>query len=97
MKRFFSVLILLCLVVSFATAQQQQQQAQHKEITVQTVVMGDRGGMMRMPQGLQWSPDSSKVAYIQMDPVSQQQALFFFDPATGKSSVLVAAENLAAL
>lgn len=98
MKRSLSVVLLLCLSVSIALGQQGQQQPPvKKELTIESLFAGDMAAMMRAPQSMEWSPDSSKIAYIQASPDGQGKTLYYFDPATGKSSVLVAAEKLNAL
>ncbi len=103
MRRHLSALLVLVLAATiYAQPQQQNQQATQqppakRELTLDTMMMGDMGGMMRAPQGMEWAPDSSKVAYIVPGANGQGQSLYYFDPATGKSSVLVAADKLAAL
>ncbi len=47
--------------------------------------------------GLQWSPDGSKLTYLQRGAGSEQESLYYFDPASGRSSQLIAAGKLAAL
>lgn len=94
MKRFLSAFLLVSL--SFASAQQSAKQPpQKREITIEAVY-GEMGAMMRAPRGMQWSPDGTRLAYIQGGQ-NGEQALYYFDPATGKSSVLVASDRLATL
>jgi dipeptidyl-peptidase-4 len=88
---------ILSVLAFSAFAQQFPQPPQHKQITIRSVAMGEMGATLAAPQGLQWSPDSTKVAYIQPGQAGEGQALYYFDPATGKSAVLVAADKLGAL
>ena len=96
MKRHFLGLLLLSLTIT-ALGQQTQAPIQHKEITIESLFMGEMGAMMAAPQDMQWSPDGTKVAYVQQDKTGEGQSLYYFDPATGRSAVLVASEKLAAL
>ena len=101
MRRYLSALLVLCFAVTVFAQPPQQQQTQQppakRDLTLDNMMMGDMAGMMRAPQGMQWSPDSLKIAYIVPGPNGQGQSLYYFDPATGKSAVLVAADKLAAL
>ncbi len=51
----------------------------------------------RPPAAVQWSPDGSKLTYIQPGAGGEQESLYYFDPASGKSAQLIAADKLAAL
>jgi dipeptidyl-peptidase-4 len=46
---------------------------------------------------MQWSPDGSKLTYVQHGAGGEQESLFYFDSTSGKSSQLIAAGKLAAL
>ena len=96
MRRHFLLVILLTFAI-FGFSQQPQQVPQHREITIESIYMGEMAAMMSAPQGMEWSPDGTKVAYIQWQRGGEGQSLYYFDPATGKSAVLVAAEKLEAL
>jgi dipeptidyl-peptidase-4 len=49
------------------------------------------------PAAAQWSPDGTKLTYIQHAASGEQESLYYFDPASGKSAQLIAADKLAAL
>jgi dipeptidyl-peptidase-4 len=51
----------------------------------------------RPPAGVQWSPDGTKLTYIQPGAVGEQESLYYFDPASGRNAQLIAADKLAAL
>jgi len=57
------------------------------------------GGILgRGPEDVKWSPDGSKVSFVQRDDSGQHGALYYVDVATaGKPAVLVASEKLASL
>ena len=56
------------------------------------------GGILgRGPENVQWSPDGTKVSFVQRDDSGEQGELYYVDAATGKSAVLVASSKLATL
>ena len=46
---------------------------------------------------MKWSPDGSKVSFVQRDDSGEHGALYYVDVTTGKPAVLVASEKLASL
>src|SRR6185369_13798111 len=86
MKRIFFVVVLLAST-SFG---------QHKkQYTIQTLFA--EAGQAGPPQSLQWSPDGSKISFIRKAQGAQQEALYYYDPASGKDAVLIASDALAAM
>jgi dipeptidyl-peptidase 4 len=94
---------LLCCVLSssFVLAQSasspssQDSQAK-KELTIEDIFQP--GGILgRAPEDVKWSPDGSKVSYVQRDDSGEHGALYYVDVATGKPAVLVASEKLSSL
>ncbi len=90
-------LVAFCALASaVAVAQQAAQQAVKKQYTVEAIYepspLSDRP-----PAAAQWSPDGSKLTYIQSEAGGEQESLYYFDPASGKSAQLIAADKLAAL
>ena len=74
-----------------ATAPQGQ-----KQLTIEE--MFKPGGILgRGPENVEWSPDGSKVSFVQRDDSGDHGELYYVDVATGKSAVLVASGKLAAL
>jgi dipeptidyl-peptidase-4 len=73
-----------------------QQTPAKKQYTVEAIYSPSAANG-RPPAGLQWSPDGSKLTYIQRGANGEQESLYYFDPATGKSVQLIPAEKLAAL
>jgi len=56
------------------------------------------GGILgRGPENVKWSPDGTKVSFVQRDDTGEHGELYYVDVATGKSAVLVASGKLAAL
>ena len=73
-----------------------QESAAKKELTIEEIYQP--GGILgRGPEDVKWSPDGSKVSFVQRDDSGEHGALYYVDLATGKPAVLVASEKLAAL
>jgi len=85
-------LLALCVVaVVTATAQQPAK----KQYTVEAIY--EPSDSSDRPAGMQWSPDGTKLTYIQHAASGEQESLYYFDPASGKSAKLIAGDKLAAL
>src|SRR5271165_2619706 len=66
------------------------------ELTIESIFKA--GGILgRPPESIDWSPDGSKVSYVQRDDSGERGALYYVDVTTGKPAVLVAAEKLTSL
>ncbi len=93
MKRWFVPLFLLFLFVLGSFAQSAQGK---KPITIEEIVAP--GGLTgRGPENLQWSPDGSKLSYVQRDDSGEHGALWFIDANTGEKKILVSESKLATL
>ncbi|PYX27513.1 MAG: dipeptidyl-peptidase IV [Acidobacteria bacterium] len=51
----------------------------------------------RGPETMEWSPDGSKLSYVQRDDKGEQGELWYADAATGEKKVLVTAAKLTSL
>ena len=60
-------------------------------------IFADGGILGRAPEGLKWSPDGTKVSYVQRDDSGEHGALYYIDLSTGKPAVLVSSEKLSSL
>ena len=91
-------LILCCTLLMnpalWSQAEQQTAPAK-KRFTIED--MFNREEREKAPQFLQWSPDGKKLSYVTRSAAGEGEALYYFDPASGKSAVLVAADRLASL
>ena len=101
MKTRFAALMCLVLSASFLLAQSSPSPASpessaKKELTIEDIFQP--GGILgRGPEDVKWSPDGSKVSFVQRDDSGDHGALYYVDVTTGKPAVLVASEKLAAL
>lgn len=96
MKRQLSLLLVVCALAIWLPAQEAPAHAapQKKQISIEE--MFGAGAMeMRRPQFLQWAPDGSKLSYVQRG--AEGDALYYYDPETGKSAVLIAADKMASM
>jgi dipeptidyl-peptidase-4 len=99
-KARLAVCVLLAFACPSLIAQTPAPSAQapqgQKELTIED--MYQPGGILgRGPENVQWSPDGTKVSFVQRDDTGDHGELYYVDVATGKSAVLVASGKLAAL
>ena len=91
MKRLIAILI-----CSAALWGQQPAPAPATPLTVEAIFA--EGGLTgRPPETFKWSPDGSRLSFVQRDDAGQRGELMYLDAATGKAAVLVSREKLAAL
>lgn len=79
----------LLFLLSSAFAQQSPQ------LTIETIASGSLAG--HAPETLKFSPDGTKVSFIQRDASGEKGELWYVDVATGKKAVLVSESKLASL
>jgi dipeptidyl-peptidase-4 len=73
-----------------------QNSAPVKPLTIETIFAP--GGLTgRGPENLEWSPDGSKLSFVQRDDEGEHGELWYEDAATGEKKVLVSADKLATL
>jgi dipeptidyl-peptidase-4 len=82
-------LALILIFTSFALAQAPPQ------LTIEDIAKGSLAG--RTPESLKWSPDGTKVSFIQRNDAGERGELWYVDVASGKKAVLVAESKLASL
>jgi len=86
MLRQFALALIL---VSLASAQSAPQ------LTIEDIAKGSLAG--RVPESLQWSPDGTKVSFIQRNDAGERGELWYVDVASGKKAVLVSESKLSSL
>jgi dipeptidyl-peptidase-4 len=96
-KRAFALfLFFLFLCASASYAQSASSTQQRKPLTIEAMVAP--GGLTgRAPENFQWSPDGSKLSFVQRDDTGERGELWFMDAATGEKKVLVSESKLATL
>ena len=89
---FFSVLV----AVSACFAQGPGNTAPTKPLTIEAIFA--EGGLTgRGPENIKWSPDGSKVSFVQRDDAGDHGELWYVEAATGAKKVLVSEAKLASL
>ena len=74
----------------------QAQNPPTKPLTIEA--MFQPGGLAgRGPETIEWSPDGSKLSFVQRDEKGEKGELWYVDTATGEKKVLVSAAKLASL
>jgi dipeptidyl-peptidase-4 len=67
-----------------------------KPLTIEAIFAP--GGLTgRGPENVEWSPDGSKLSFVQRDDKGENGELWYVDAATGEKKVLVSAAKLASL
>lgn len=89
MLRRLALVFIFTFFTSFAFAQAVP------ELTIEEIAKGSLSG--RAPESLKWSPDGTKVSFIQRNETTEHGELWYVDVATGKKAVLVGESKLASL
>jgi dipeptidyl-peptidase 4 len=93
-KFLLARLLLLALFVAALSLVALAQVAPTKPLTIESIYQ--TGGLTgRGPENTAWSPDGTKLSFIQRD--GEKGALWYADTATGEKKVLVSAEKLISL
>jgi dipeptidyl-peptidase 4 len=73
-----------------------QSSSPKKPLTIEA--MFAPGGLTgRGPESLEWSPDGTKLSFVQRDDKGEHGELWYVDAATGEKKILVSAAKLASL
>lgn len=85
-----------CLLLAVAALAQQPAPQTSNELTIERIFAP--GGLTGQgPQDIKWSPDGTKLSFVQRDDSGQHGQLLYVDPATGKTAVLVTEQKLQSL
>ncbi|HXW92236.1 MAG TPA: DPP IV N-terminal domain-containing protein, partial [Terriglobales bacterium] len=94
MKQLVSVGILFCWLTSGGLPQAPTRE--RKPLTVEAI-FAEGGISGRQPENIQWSPDSTKVSFVERDDAGEHGQLWYVDAQTGEKKVLVSEGKLATL
>ncbi len=96
-KLLLAFFINLLVLLSAGRAQTAAPQtAAPKELTIEQI-FAEGGVTGRAPETIQWSPDGSKVSFVQRDDTGEHGELFYVDAVTGEKQVLVSEIKLSQL
>jgi dipeptidyl-peptidase-4 len=91
-----AVVLSALLFVLAASLPSWTQTAPTKPLTIEAIYQP--GGLTgRGPEFTEWSPDGTRLSFIQRDEKGEKGELWYVDAATGEKRVLVSAEKLASL
>jgi len=97
-KSSFSLAMVAAVALLFrlVTVGWAQSSSPVKPLTIEAIYAP--GGLSgRGPETFEWSPDGTKLSFLQRDDDGEQGELWYVDVATGEKKVLVSAAKLAAL
>ncbi len=72
------------------------QTAAPKQLTIEQI-FAEGGVTGRAPETIQWSPDGSKVSFVQRDDAGEHGELWYVDAATGEKKILASENKLSQL
>lgn len=90
-KSFFVLAINLLLLLSAAPAQ-----TAPKQLTIENI-FAEGGVTGRAPETIKWSPDGSKVSFVQRDDGGEHGELWYVDALTGEKKILASETKLSQL
>ena len=91
MKKLLLLLSLVLFAISLAA-----QTAPPKQFTIDAIFA--EGGLTgRAPETVKWSPDGTKVSYVQRDDAGEHGELWYVDTTNGEKKVLVSEAKLSQL
>jgi dipeptidyl-peptidase 4 len=92
-KKFFVAFVVPLFLVAIANA---QAPAPAKQLTIEAI-FGGAGITGRSPETIKWSPDGTKLSFVQRDDTGEHGELYYVDTATGEKKVLVSEVKLSQL
>jgi dipeptidyl-peptidase 4 len=91
-KLFLFFIINLLVLLSVARAQT----AAPKQLTIEQI-FAEGGVTGRAPETIQWSPDGTKVSFVQRDDAGEHGELWYVDAITGEKKILASEVKLSQL
>jgi dipeptidyl-peptidase-4 len=91
-----SAINLLVLLSAGRAQNAAPQTAAPKQLTIEQI-FAEGGATGRAPETIQWSPDGSKVSFVQRDDTGERGELFYVDAVTGEKEILVSEIKLSQL
>src|ERR1700693_375307 len=89
-KLFFAFTINLLVLLSAGHAQTVASPAAPQQLTIEQI-FAEAGVTGRAPETIKWSPDGTKVTFVQRDEAGEHGELWYVETATGEKKVLVSA------
>jgi dipeptidyl-peptidase-4 len=86
----------LSVLLSAASAQTGAPAAAPKQLTIEQI-FAEGGVTGRAPETIEWSPDGTKVSFVQRDDEGEHGELWYVDAATGEKKLLASENKLSPL
>ena len=86
----------LLVLLSAGRAQTVASTAAPKQLTIEQI-FAEGGVTGRAPETIKWSPDGSKVSFVQRDDAGEHGELWYVDATTGEKKILVSEIKLSQL
>ena len=96
MKKLFFVFTLNLLVLLSVGRAQNVAPGAPKQLTIEQI-FAEGGVTGRAPETIKWSPDGTKVSFVQRDDAGEHGELWYVDTATGEKKILVSEAKLSQL
>jgi dipeptidyl-peptidase-4 len=93
---FFFTVNLLVLLSAGRAQNAAPQTAAPKQLTIERI-FAEGGVIGRAPETIQWSPDGTKVSFVQRDDTGERGELWYVDAVTGEKKILVGETKLSQL
>ncbi len=87
---------ILTAIAVFILALSVHAQGSSKKLTIEQI-FAEGGVTGRAPEAIKWSPDGSKLSFVQRDNEGEHGELWYVDVATGEKKVLVSESKLGQL
>jgi dipeptidyl-peptidase-4 len=91
-----NLLVLLWAGTARIVAQTAAPQTTLKRLTIEQI-FAEGGITGRAPETIQWSPDGTKVSFVQRDDAGEHGELWYVDTSTGEKKILASETKLAQL
>jgi dipeptidyl-peptidase 4 len=95
-KKFLFVVTNLLLVFTSSAPAQNAASPAPKQLTIEQI-FAEGGVTGRVPETIKWSPDGTKVSFVQRDDTGEHGELWYVDVATGEKKILVSEVKLSQL
>ncbi len=91
-----SLLLVITLNLSLLLSAGHAQTTASKQLTIEQI-FAEGGVTGRAPETIKWSPDGTKISFVQRDDAGEHGELWYVDALTGEKKVLVSEGKLATL
>jgi len=95
-KELFFVFTINLVLLSAGRAQTGAPAAAPKQLTIEQI-FAEGGVTGRAPETIQWSPDGTKVSFVQRDDADEHGELWYVDAVTGEKKILASETKLSQL